>query len=1072
MNNLILNDLTFFTNEDGQKLEDRFKKTLKDVKYFDILVGYFRSSGFYKLYKEFENIDKIRILVGLNADKKTVDIIEKTAQQTLNFESHTITKEKFSDSIKQELYESNDNYDVEFGISKFIEFIKSGKLEIKAYPSYNIHAKVYISRFKEDDRDFGQVITGSSNFSESGLNSQYEFNVELKNSSDVRYALNKFEELWINAVDLSQVYVDTIQNDTWLNDKITPYEMFLKFLYEYFKENLAKKELLDIQLPEGFLKLEYQHEAVRTLSDIVEAYNGAFIADVVGLGKTYIAAMYMQTLPGKKLIICPPPIIESWQDAIFDFGVRGAKVVSLGKLEHIKKDGYDEFNYIFVDEAHRFRNEHTSQYQLLHEICYGKKVILITATPLNNSIYDFYPLIKLFQSPKNSDIPGVKNLEGFFANARNKLKQLDKSTPEYLEEVKNVSNTVRNKILKYIMIRRTRQDVKEYFKQDIIKQGLHFPDVETPHRIVYSYDEATNTIFNKTIKYLKEFTFARYQPGNNLKDKFKLSDFAQTQEHNLVGFMKTMLIKRLESSKFAFLQTIERFIISYEQFINMYNNGTVYVSKKVDVYDYLDNDNEDFLISELEKDSKAKIYKNEQFNDDFIDKLKFDLSLLKNIQKNWQTVSTDLKKSEFIKALHNDLNLKDNKIIIFTESMETGLDLYNSLVEEYKNSIAFYSSGGCRYNNESVSGNTLKNIIHENYDPKNKVQSDIVKILITTDVLAEGINLHRSNVIVNYDLPWNPTKVLQRVGRVNRVGSKFNKIHIFNFFPASTADNELGLEDNIKAKLQAFHETLGEDAKYLSEEEITTNHKLFGEKLYDKVNNKDTYNEDDAGENLELKYITLLENIRDNLGDNRELYNKIKYLPKKARTARVFNVPENSLITFFKKGALNKIYITNGTKTQDLGFEDAVKYFECSKNCPNLPITKQYYDLLKENKEAFLKPNDEDGIQLKKTGGTSNHKYVKQRIEFAIKEGRLTDVQEEYLKKILSLYGLGVLPDDASKKIKEEIEKEIDSLRVYQSVKSNIPETYLTNKKENKKENNTTGEIILSELLIGGNTNG
>ena len=1072
MNNLVLNDLTFFTNEDGQKLEDRFKKTLKDVKYFDILVGYFRSSGFYKLYKEFENIDKIRILVGLNADKKTVDIIENTTQQTLNFESHTITKEKFSDSIKQELYKSNDNYDVEFGISKFIEYIKSGKLEIKAYPSYNIHAKVYISRFKEDDRDFGRVITGSSNFSESGLNSQYEFNVELKNSSDVRFALNKFEELWVNAVDLSQFYIDTIQNDTWLNDKITPYEMFLKFLYEYFKERLAQKELLDIQLPEGFLKLEYQHEAVRTLSNIVEAYNGAFIADVVGLGKTYIAAMYMQTLPGKKLIICPPPIIESWQEAIFDFGVRGAKVVSLGKLEHIKKEGYEEFNYIFVDEAHRFRNEHTSQYQLLHEICYGKKVILITATPLNNSIYDFYPLIKLFQSPKNSDIPGVKNLEGFFANARNKLKQLDKATPEYLEEVKNVSNTVRNKILKYIMIRRTRQDVKEYFKQDIIKQGLHFPDVETPHRIVYSYDEVTNAIFNKTIKSLKEFTFARYQPGNNLKDKFKLSDFAQTQEHNLVGFMKTMLVKRLESSKFAFLQTIERFIISYEQFINMYNNGTVYVSKKVDVYDYLDNDNEDFLISELEKDSKAKIYKNEQFNDDFIDKLKFDLSLLKNIQKNWQTVSTDLKKSEFIKALHNDLNLKDNKIIIFTESMETGLDLYNSLVEEYKNSIAFYSSGVCRYNNESVSGNTLKNLIHENYDPKNKVQSDIVKILIATDVLAEGINLHRSNVIVNYDLPWNPTKVLQRVGRVNRVGTKFDKIHIYNFFPSSTADSELGLEDNIKAKLQAFHETLGEDAKYLSEEETTTNHKLFGEKLYDKVNNKDTYNEDDAGENLELKYITLLENIRDNLGDNRELYNKIKYLPKKARTARAFNVPENSIITFFKKGALNKIYITNGTKTQDLGFEDAIKYFECSKNCPNLPITKQYYDLLKVNKEAFLKPNDEDGIQLKKAGGTSNHKYVKQRIEFAIKEGRLTDVQEEYLKKILSLYELGVLPDDASKKIKEEIEKEIDSLRVYQSVKSNIPETYLTNKKENKKENNTTGEIILSELLIGGNTNG
>ena len=1066
MGNFALNDLTFFTNEDGQKLEDRFKKTLKDVQYFDILVGYFRTSGFYCLYKDFENIDKIRILVGLNTDKKTVEIIDNAKQQTLDFESHTIAKEKISESIKKELYESNDSYDVETGILKFIEYIKLGKIEIKAYPSYNIHAKVYISRFHEDDRDFGRVITGSSNFSESGLNSQYEFNVELKNTSDVKYALNKFEELWKNSVDLSEVYINTIQRDTWLNDEITPYKLFLKFLYEYFKENLAKKDSLDIHLPKGFLKLEYQHEAVRTLSDIVEAYNGCFIADVVGLGKTYISAMYMQNLPGKKLVICPPPIIDSWQDAIFDFGVRGAKVVSLGKLEQIKKDGYDEYNYIFVDEAHRFRNENTSQYQLLHEIFYGKKVILITATPLNNSIYDFYPLIKLFQAPKDSDIPGVKNLEGFFARARNQLKQLDKSTPEYLEEVKKVSNAVRNKILKHIMIRRTRQDVKEYFKQDIIKQGLHFPDVDAPHRIIYTYNKSTDEIFNETVKKLKLFTFARYQPGNNLKDEYKISDFAKTQERNLVGFMKTMLIKRLESSKYAFLQTIDRFIKSYEQFIKMYDNGTVFVSKKINVYDYLDNDDEDSLILELEKDIKSKIYDKEKFEPEFIEKLNLDLSILKWIKSTWEKVERDFKKDKFVDSLHNDDILKTSKIIVFTESMETGLDLYNSLVDEYSNAVAFYSSGVCRYKNNSVTGNTLKTLIHANYDPKQKEQSDEVRILITTDVLAEGINLHRSNVIVNYDLPWNPTKVLQRVGRVNRVGSKFNNIHIYNFFPSSTADSELGLEDNIKAKIQAFHETLGEDAKYLSEEETTTNHKLFGEKLYDKITSKDTYNDTDISENLELKYINLLEKIRDN---DIELFNEIKYLPKKARTGRLYNVPKNSLITFFKKGALNKIYITDGEKSQDLSFDEAIKYFECKKDCLKQPISKEYYDLLDVNKKLFLKPNDEDNIQVKKVGGSSNHKYVKLRIEFAIREGRLTDVQENYLQRILELYDTGIVTNDASKKIKEDIEKETDSLKVYQSVRNNISDTYITNSKQNKKINDSISEIILSEFLIGEN---
>lgn len=1056
-------DTMFFTNEPGLKLEDRFKSTLVNVETFDILVGYFRTSGFKALCNEFENIDKIRILIGLSTDKQTVEAYQKSKQ--LDFlESHSNTKDIFSKELEKELYSSEDNYDVEYSIRKFVEFLRSGKLELRAFPSRDLHAKVYISKFRKDDRDYGRVITGSSNFSKNGLNSQYEFNVELKNSIDVKYAQEKFDNLWAMSVDLTETYIDTINDKTWLNDTIKPYELYIKFLYEYFKEKLEKKETLEIKPPKGFMKLEYQQEAVRTISEIVDKYNGCFLADVVGLGKTYITAMYMQNLPGKKLVICPPPIIESWEDAINDFGVRSATVVSLGKLEHIKKKGYQDFDYIFVDEAHRFRNENTSQYQLLHEICYGKKVILITATPLNNSIYDFYPLITLFQPAKNSTIPGMKNLEGFFVNARNRLKKLDKSTPEYIEEVKNISKEVRNKVLKYILVRRTRRDVKEYFSNDIKKQGLFFPEVDAPHRIVYQYDEKTNEIFDTTISKLKHFTFARYQPGNNLKPTFKRSDFEQTQERNLVGFMKTMLIKRLESSRFAFLQTVSRFINSYEQFIKMYNSGTVYISKKVDVYDYLESENEDELIEALENDSKAKIYEAKQFNNDFIDKLEFDLSILKWMKDSWSKIDKDFKKDTFIQSLKSDEYLKDNKILIFSESMETGLDLYNSLYEDFGNSVLFYSSGECRYENKSVSPNTVKDLIHKNYDPKYYETLDDIKVLITTDVLAEGINLHRSNIIINYDLPWNPTRVLQRVGRVNRVGSEFDKIHIYNIFPSATADNELNLEDNIKAKIQAFHETLGEDAKYLTEEEETTNHKLFGENFYDKVTNKDTYNEDESEENSDLKYIKILENIRDN--DN-ELFNKVKYLPKKSRTAKNFKTDKNSVITFFRKGALERFYLSDGGTTVNLGFEDAVKYFECDKNCEKQTVPHEFYHLLQTNKDEFFKPNEEDDIQVKKTGGSSNHKYVRLRIDFAIKEGRLTDIQEDYMKKILALYDEGKIINEISKSIKDAIEKELDSVKVYQIIKNNIPKTYLTNKTEVKKDENVHTEIILSEFLIG-----
>ncbi|MCX5832280.1 MAG: phospholipase D-like domain-containing protein, partial [Deltaproteobacteria bacterium] len=233
------NDLTFFTNEPGATLLDRFKKTLRDVKFFDILVGYFRTSGFDRLHESFASIEKIRVLVGLNVDRKTIDIInEYHYQAKLDFESHKRTKEIFSETVTTEMDNSPDSFETELGVRKFIEFLRSGKMEIKAYPSGNLHAKVYISRFGEDDRDYGRVITGSSNFSESGLIANREFNVELKDRADVEFALAQFEELWKDAVDLSQEYVDTINDKTWLNDEITPYHLYLKFLYEHFREDI------------------------------------------------------------------------------------------------------------------------------------------------------------------------------------------------------------------------------------------------------------------------------------------------------------------------------------------------------------------------------------------------------------------------------------------------------------------------------------------------------------------------------------------------------------------------------------------------------------------------------------------------------------------------------------------------------------------------------------------------------------------------------------------------------------------------------------------------------------------
>lgn len=229
-------DLTFFTNEKGSTLLDRFKVTLENnTKFFDVLVGYFRTSGFFNLYKSLEKVEKIRILVGINVNKQAQELITKAKDEQLTIKfSHKEAKDTFSDELTKEMEESEDNVDVEQGVQKFIEFIKSGKLEIKAYPSQEIHAKVYIIR-KDTTKseDYGRVITGSSNFSISGLRENLEFNVELKDSRDVKFALEKFEALWKDSVDISEKYIETINLRTWLNNAVTPYELYLKFLYEY-----------------------------------------------------------------------------------------------------------------------------------------------------------------------------------------------------------------------------------------------------------------------------------------------------------------------------------------------------------------------------------------------------------------------------------------------------------------------------------------------------------------------------------------------------------------------------------------------------------------------------------------------------------------------------------------------------------------------------------------------------------------------------------------------------------------------------------------------------------------------
>ncbi len=563
-------DLTFFTNEPERNLYDRFNKILKsNTQFFDVIVGYFRTSGFYLMYPAMKDIEKIRVLVGLNVDEKTVQIIQQAQSEQMSFEmSHKEVKKEFSEDIVEEMQNSEDSYNVEEGVKTFIKWLWDGKLEMRVYPDAPIHAKVYIMRKDMDKADYyGSVITGSSNFSKAGLINNLEFNVELKDSRDVGFALEKFGELWDRSIDITDEYVETINKNTWIRGDITPYELFIKTLYEYFKEeiNEDKSETWIEMFSDEFMKLQYQTDAVTQAKKILDAYNGVFISDVVGLGKTFICAMLAQKLKGRKLVICPPVLKDYWKKILEQFEV-SATVESLGMLDSILEDEdlMKNVKYVFIDEAHRFRNEKTESFEKLHGICYNKKIILVTATPQNNYSSDIANQIFLFQ-PKNNSviIPGNKNIEAFFNKLDSKLKKFKKGTREYSETLKANSEIIRDKVLRNIMIRRTRKEIVEYYKDDLEKRGLKFPKLDNPEKIIYAYNDEIETVFNHTIDVIKGLNYARYKPLTYLEDIPKEIAPLMVSQRNISGFMKSILVKRLESSFEAFKKTLNRFVKSH-----------------------------------------------------------------------------------------------------------------------------------------------------------------------------------------------------------------------------------------------------------------------------------------------------------------------------------------------------------------------------------------------------------------------------------------------------------------------------------------------------------------------------
>jgi hypothetical protein len=1043
-------DLTFITNEAGRSLADRFATLLgSNTKAFDCLVGYFFLSGFRRLVGALEPTEKIRILIGLETDRPTFDLLSLAKQQgALELSSHAEAKERLPDAILAELERSDDGAAIEAGILKFVEWIKTGKLEVRVFPSAKLHAKLYIMSFVDGHIDKGRVVTGSSNLSESGLVANLEFNVELKNRSDYEFAITKFNELWAQAVEVSEAYVQTVELRSPFA-YFTPYELFLKFLYEYFRAELNRGDADSTYVPALFKKLKYQEDAVTAARRALDEYGGVFLSDVVGLGKTYMAAMLAQQLPGRTLVIAPPSLLDennpgSWPNVFRDFQVR-----------HLIRQGVDIYDNVFIDESHRFRTETNQTYERLAQICRGKRVILVSATPLNNHPHDILSQVKLFQNGKASTIPNVRDLESFFGGLVKRLKGLDRQRDreQYFSTVRENAREIRERVLKYLMIRRTRTEIGRHYADDLAAQDLRFPEVVAPEPLFYELDAHENEVFTRTIERLtKDFRYARYRPltyyqGEGLEGEV-------TAQTNLARFMKILLVKRLESSFYAFRLTLARFIRTYEHFIAAFERGSVYLSKKHmgKIFELLDGDDiegvQDLLEADLADDLPSA-----SFAPDFRRDLMNDLAILKEVRADWSGISRDPKWDKLAAALLGR-EILQGPIVLFTESRETAVYLADRIRTDLEEKVIVFTGD---------SDASVREAVIKNFDARADGDAQQYRILVTTGVLAEGVSLHRANVVINYDIPWNPTRLIQRVGRVNRVDTVHKCIYTFNFFPTEQGNDMIKLREAAEAKIHAFIEMLGADAQLLTDGEEIKSHDLF-QQLFA----KSTLTGENEEQESELDYLAVIRAVRD---EQPSLFDRVKRLPKKARAGRS-GPPDGELpglLTYFRKGRLEKFAIASaGRGSREIDFFGAARILACEPDTPSVGVGAEFYALLEQNKVLFDASTTEDA-DLPQAGGSRD---AATRVLNRLRAREIknfpgyTGDDEQYIRQVIRLLEDGALPRPTLKKLAQGFSTEAHPIKLLGIMKRDIPAQFFQGTRADvARQNINPREVILSAFL-------
>ena len=865
-------DLKKWKGERGNEMGDHLATMFARASEVDILTGYFFFDGFQGLLDVLEENKslKLRILVGMDAGIDTKGLVYRVYEYEAGQPPSDGYANDYLGKLKSVLTHSDPKESVSAENAKlskvFATMISEGRLHIRKTKTPN-HSKLYI--FHVDGGVSYSV--GSSNFSYSGLNGRHELNAYLVgDDANASLMASEFDRFWNDALPITefaehkgtsekgntfaQKIATTLTSDSPAT-AISPFLAYMKVMREYLKLNRSDGQLefriRSALRDAGFDEYTYQIDAVSRAKRILDTNGGVIVADVVGLGKSIVGSLLAKLSDGPGVVLAPPHLIsgdsDSWEGYLKKFGLdgdEGWKALSIWTPALMDDPAVKKAATVIIDEAHNIRNDKSELYKSVSEAVSGKRVVCLTATPFNNCPSDLRSLVSLFGGEKIAGVDRAiflghiksldKNYSRLVEARRSRLDGFDEVANK--KELDKVANELKMRFAP-LMIRRNRLDIKsnpayvakigdKIPEQRLVKKTFRLSKAETEGDF---YDDVVGEYFGSKDGHTPpKFSAAMYHPEQFVSG----NESTNQQQGNLANMVRRFLVMRWESSPAAFKATLSNIKDRLVAALNEFRKSGMFIpsARGVDPVSGIINDDgrgpvyaKSSISAESFPGRVVRSFKAAEAKE-FEDALDADLKTLDEVASKFVAAGLDDPKNDG--KLNSLLDTIDSifngtfkgekwnpsnprKVIVFSQYADTASYVRDAIKARYGDKVMYAEGGITKDFKKELEGH-----FHAKYET---AKTEEKTILVTTDVLSEGINLNQAGVVVNYDISWNPVRTIQRIGRINRIAAKpHDTIYAVNFFPK---DSGINIEGISVRKMKMIHGILGEDAKVLSEEE-------------------------------------------------------------------------------------------------------------------------------------------------------------------------------------------------------------------------------------------------------------